>query len=110
MEKSTFIETFGDSPAIRVLDFLLTGAEFDYPIKQIAQEINAGWTTVENAIAQLVKVGIVKQTRELGKAKMFKIDKENPYAKALLKLDLELAIIAAESVMKEEQTITPQPR
>lgn len=102
-EKSTFIQTFGDSPAIRVLDFLLTGAEFDYPIKQIANEVSAGWTTVENVIAELIKIGIVEETRELGKAKMFKINKENPYAKALLKLDLELAMIAATQIESEEK-------
>ena len=95
MEKSTFVQVFGDSPEIRVLDFLLTFNEFDYPIKQIAREIEAGWTTVEEIISSLIKRGIVKETRTFGKARMFALDRENPFSKLLLKLDLELARISA---------------
>jgi len=101
-EKSTFVQVFGESAEIRVLDFLLTFNEFDYPIKQIAREIEAGWTTVEEVIKSLVKRGIVKETRTFGKARMFVIDKENPFSKILLKLDLELAkIVANQRLIKE---------
>ncbi len=96
MEKSSFIEVFGDSPEIRVLDFFLTFSEFDYPIKQVAKEIEAGWTTVENSVKALIKKGILKETREFGKAKLFALDKENNIAKALLKIDLELSFALAE--------------
>ncbi len=98
MEKSTFIEVFGDSPSTRVLDFLLTFNEFDYSIKQIAGEIEAGWTTVEEIIRALLKKRIVKETREVGKAKMYMLDKANPTVKVLLKVDLDLAKAAAKEL------------
>jgi len=44
----------------------------------------------------LVKKGILKETREFGKAKLFALDKENKIAKALLKIDLELSFALAE--------------
>lgn len=95
MEKSSFIEIFGDSPEIRVLDFFLTFSEFDYPIKQVAKETDAGWTTVESAVKALVKKGVLKETRELGKAKLYALNKESKITRALLKIDLELSFALA---------------
>lgn len=97
MEKSAFVGVFGDSPAIRVLDFFLTFSEFDYPIKQVAKEVEAGWTTVESAVKLLVKKGILKETRELGKARMYALNKESKIAKVLLKLDLEISFALVEN-------------
>ncbi len=104
MDKSTFVEVFGDSPAIRVLDFFLTFSEFDYPIKQVAQEIEAGWETVESVVRALIKKGIVRETRAFGRAKMFALNKESKIARTLLKLDLELSLAVAEA--KEAIQIT----
>ena len=94
--KSILAEVLGDSPEIRVLDFLLTFNEFDYTIKQIAREVEAGWTTVEEVIKSLVERGIAKETRTFGRARMFALNRENPFSKLLLKLDLELAKIVAQ--------------
>jgi len=96
MEESSFIETFGTSPTVRVLDFFLTFIHFDYPIKQIAKEIEAGWTTVEEIVRNLLKAGILKETRKTGKSQMYALNRENTTVKVLLKLDFELSKAAAE--------------
>ncbi|MBI2080013.1 hypothetical protein HYT84_04560 [Candidatus Micrarchaeota archaeon] len=39
-EKSGFIKLFGDYPAVRVIDFLITFREYDYPLTEIAENSN----------------------------------------------------------------------
>lgn len=36
-DNSIFVEVFGTSPIIKALDFLITFADFDYPLTEIAK-------------------------------------------------------------------------
>ena len=36
--KSLFLEQFGDTPQLRVIDFLIENHFFDYPMTEIARE------------------------------------------------------------------------
>jgi len=79
MEKmSVFLETFGTSPINRVLDFLIIHEEFDYSMTDIAKFSGVGYATLKLFWKSLVERGIVISTREIGKAKMFKLNFENP--------------------------------
>ena len=86
MEDTTiFRETLGDTPVIRVLDFLIEGRGLDYSLSDIAENSNIGWTTLHRIWAGLLKTGMVKPTREIGRAKLFKLNEENPAVKELTK-------------------------
>ena len=76
--KSVFLETFGDSPTNRVLDFLIVFNSFDYSIADISENAGVGYSTLKILIKELVKRKIVVQTRISGKNKMYKLNKENP--------------------------------
>ena len=76
--KSVFLEIFGDTPLIRVLDFLIVHEEFDYSMKDIAKFSGVGYSTLKLFWNRLEKNRIVKQTRKVGKAKMFQLDLTNP--------------------------------
>lgn len=87
MEETTiFRETLGDTPVIRVLDFLIEGRGLDYSLSDIAENSNIGWTTLHRIWGKLLKNGMVKPTREIGRAKLFKLNEENPAVKELIKL------------------------
>ena len=43
-ETTIFREALGDSPVIRVLDFLIEGRGLDYSLTDIAENANIGWT------------------------------------------------------------------
>ena len=87
MEEITiFRETLGDSPVIRVLDFLIEGRGLDYSLSDIAENANIGWTTLHRIWDKLLKLGIVKPTREIGRAKLFKLNEENSAVKHLIKV------------------------
>src|SRR3990167_11435139 len=86
INRTIFRETLGDSPIIRVLDFLLDGRGLDYSLSDIAENSNIGWTTLHRIWDKMLKSGIVKPTREIGRAKLFKLNEENPAVKDLIKL------------------------
>lgn len=83
-ETTMFIEALGDSPTIRVLDFLIEGRGLDYCLSDIAENSQIGWTTLHRIWGKLCKQEMVKQTREIGRAKLFKINEENPAVKHLI--------------------------
>lgn len=91
MERSSFVLVFGNSPFVRVLDFFLTFEDFDYPIAQIAKETETKWETAEKVIDVLLKRGVVKKTRKLGKAELYSLDKENPLTKLLIDIDMRIS-------------------
>ena len=101
-EKSIFVKTMGDSPVIRVLDFLLEGRDLDYSLTDIAENSNIGWTTLHRIWDDLEKNQIVKHTRIIGRAKMFRLNKEIPTVKQLIKFYDTLLVQSAEKVNKKE--------
>ena len=84
--KSLFLQGYGDNPKLRVMDFLITFQDYDYSMKEIAKNSEIGYTTLKEFWQEFIKRRIVKQTRIVGKAKMFKLNLENPEVKLFIKL------------------------
>ena len=84
-EQSIFLDVVGDSPTMRVLQYLIEGRDFDYTLTDLT---NAGvsWGTLHTIFPKLLKYKIVMQTRAIGRAKLYKINKENPAAKKFIDL------------------------
>jgi len=76
--KTVFLELFGDSPILRVLDFLVVNEDFDYSMTDIARLSGVGYSTLKLFWSRLEEQGIVKNVRTVGKAKMYKLDLSNP--------------------------------
>ncbi len=85
-QKSLFLKAYGNNPKLNVLDFLVTFQEFDYSMKDIAKNAKIGYNTLKLFWKDLVDRKIVVQTRVVGKAKMYKLNKENPEVKEFIKL------------------------
>ncbi|MFT4309372.1 MAG: winged helix-turn-helix domain-containing protein [Candidatus Woesearchaeota archaeon] len=92
MEKNTaFLEVFGDSPVLKVLDFLIVNEDFDYSMTDIANLSGVGYSTLKRFFGKLVEKGIVIKVREVGKAKMYKLNMLNPIVKRFRDLYWETA-------------------
>ena len=89
-EKSIFVEYFGSSPYIKVLDFLIDGQMFDYGMTEVARGAEVGWSAFTAIWAKLLERNIIIQTRTIGNAKLFKLNKKNPFVEKLIKFDWEL--------------------
>lgn len=79
--KTAFLQIFGDSPILRVLDFLIVNEDFDYSMTDIANLSEVGYSTLKLFWTKLEKENIVINTRTVGKAKMYKLNLINPVIK-----------------------------
>lgn len=90
-KKSVFLETFGESPLVKTLDFFLTFPNFDYSKTQVAKEIGISRITMDKVWKNLIKKGVIIKTREIGRAEMYRLNTKNPMVKILIDLDFKLS-------------------
>lgn len=100
--KSFFLMQFGDTPQLRVLDFLITFHFFDYPVTEIAKESNVSYNSLKVFFDDFIKSGIVIKTRKIRKSDYYKLNLENPFVQNLVKLDW---ILTKRNILPEEKVI-----
>lgn len=98
---SVFVEIFGSNPVIKVLDFLITFSNFDYPLTEIAKNSGVSYSTLQTFWYKLEKNQIVVLTRRVGKSDLFKLNTSNPAVKELIKLDWKLTKGAEKTTVLE---------
>lgn len=101
--KSLFLEQFGDTPQLRVIDFMIENHFFDFPLTEIARESNVSYNSLKNFIDNFVETGFFIKTRKIGKSDYFKLNLENSFVQNLLKLDWNLTKSYA---LKNEKPLT----
>ena len=88
MDESLFIRELGiKSPMLKVLDFLMDNESFDYSKTDIAEGIGLSRATLFKAWPKLEELDLITATRTVGRAKMYKLNKQNPIIKKLMELD-----------------------
>jgi len=85
--RSLFIDFMGDSPTIRVLDYLLTERDLDFSITDMAKNAGIGRSSLYRIWDSLIKNKIIIPTRIIGKAKLYTLNKDNPKIKKLIEID-----------------------
>ena len=85
-EKTAFLQIFGDSPVLRVLDFLVVHEEFDYSMSDIAKLAGVGYSTLKLFWPKLENEKVVTPMRSVGKAKMYKLNSESQSVQQFKKL------------------------
>lgn len=85
-ELTLFRELFGDTPKIRVLEYLLEGRELDHSIEDIAEGAGINRVTLFSMWSKLEESEIITHTRGVGKAKLYKINIKNPYVEILIEI------------------------
>ncbi len=85
--KSVFIDFMGDSPTIRVLDYLLTERDLDFSISDMARNAGIGRTTLYRIWGGLINNKIIVPTRTVGKAKLYKLNKDSLKIQKLIEID-----------------------
>jgi predicted transcriptional regulator len=101
-DETLFINFFGTKNSVlKVLDFLIDNEAFDHSKTDIAKGAGISRATLFNIWDILVKNGIVTATREVGRAKMYKLDKANPIVKKFMELDDAISDFYAPQIKKE---------
>ena len=84
--KTIFTKAIGNTPKIKVLEFLIEGRELDYAVSDIAEGAGIGRTTLFRIWDDFAELGIVKPTRVIGNAKLYKLNVENDFVKKMIDL------------------------
>ncbi|MEK6823743.1 MAG: hypothetical protein AABY06_01795, partial [Nanoarchaeota archaeon] len=84
--KSFFLMQFGDTPQLRVLDFLIGNHFFDFPMTEIAKESNVSYNSIIIFFQNFIKSGILVKTRKVGKSDYYKLNLDNHFVIDLIKL------------------------
>ncbi len=100
-EESIFLDYVGDTPRMRILQYLIEGRDFDYTLTDM---LNAGvsWGTLNTLVPTLLELGIVIKTRKIGRATLYKVNKDNVAIRQLIELYSNLLLEKLNLV--EEQT------
>ena len=101
--ESTFIEVFGNNPAMKVIDFLISFQMFDYPLTEIAKNSEVSYSTLQTFWEKLERNNIVIKTRRIGKSNLYKLNTQNPAVQQLIKLDWNLT---SGNLQNQEQIIS----
>ena len=99
--KTLFLEQFGDTPQLRVLDFLMENYMFDYPMTEIARESNVSYNSLKIFFDKFIENGILIKTRKIGKSDYYQLNMENLFIKRLMQLDW---ILMKSDALKENNT------
>ena len=101
-DKTIFLRIFGDSPILRVLDFLIVNDDFDYSMTNIAELSGVGYATLKLFWQELEKNEIVIKTRDVGKAKLYKLNDKNVVVKKFKELYWETVRQKVNAGIKEK--------
>ncbi len=85
-KKSLFVGFMGDSPMIKVLDYLLTERELDFSITDMAENAGIGRATLYRIWDSLIENEIILHTRDIGKAKLYKLNTKNEKIKKMIEI------------------------
>ncbi len=91
--KHIFIRILGDTPKIRILNYLIRVRGLDFSMSDIARNSNVGWATLSRMWKELVELKVVTMTRKVGRAKLYTLNEENPAVIKLVEVYRKLLIL-----------------
>lgn len=102
MEDKTILrETFGESPIIRTIDFLMDNPLFDYSKEEMIKNLGISKATFYKYFPLLESNDILEFTRKVGKSKMYKLNGKSEVVKKLRELVWALGIRAMEKAAEQ---------
>ena len=103
--KTIFLQIFGESPILKVLDFLIVNEDFDYSMTDIANYSGIGYSTLKLFWRKLEENNIIKQTRVVGRAKMYTLNFDSPIAKKFRDFYWEITKQSIRDEVKEKELV-----
>jgi len=86
-EESIFIEVLGNSPILKIMDYLIESRLFDCSKKDIIEGTGIGRATFFKYWKNLERLEIVVSTRKFGKTSLYKLNEDNKVVKLLMAID-----------------------
>lgn len=96
--QSLLLKTLGDSPKLRIIDFFLDNPLFDFTKKEVIEALGMSKQTFYKHFPDIEKYGVVKVSRKIGKATLYKINLESPLVKMLREYEMQISLQIAEKI------------
>lgn len=106
---SAFLTLEGNTVKNRLWNFLILHSEFDYSMKDIAKFSEVSYTALKEIWKEFIQRNIVVHTRDVGKAKMYTLNRENPQVEKFVTYYWSVvdSIINEKKEMRKEAVILP---
>jgi len=98
----------GTAPA-KILDFLTVFRDYDYSKMDIAKNSGVSFRHALREIKKLENLNLIKQTRTVGHAQMYRLNTGNPTAQLLAKLALQLASTEIDQEQSRQEKAKEKP-
>ena len=85
--KSYFIELFGNSPQVKVLDFFIDNHWDAWSMVEISKETKTGYSTLKILLPKMVKKNFLKIKKKVGKMNFYELNLKNPIILKLVQFD-----------------------
>jgi len=94
--QSILLKTLGDSPKLRIIDFFIDNPLFDFTKKEVIETLGMSKQTFYKYFKDIEEYGIVKVSRHIGKAKLYKMNPEHPLVGMLREYETKVSLQIAE--------------
>lgn len=98
--QSILLEVLGDSPKLRIIDFFMDNPFFDFTKKEVIEALGMSKQTFYKYFKDLEKYEVVVPSRKIGRATLYKINKDHPLVKRLEEIVNEISLKIAEEAKK----------
>ncbi|MGQ9468349.1 MAG: ArsR/SmtB family transcription factor [Nitrososphaerales archaeon] len=106
MGDTILLKAFGYSPKLRILDIFLTCPYFDFSKEELVKELGMSKQTLYKNFKDLEELGIVKVSRKIGRATLYRINREHPLVKRLDEMVNEVSLqIADQEVQRQAKSV-----
>ena len=103
---SIFLKKQGGTPLNKMLDFLIIHQEFDYSLKDIAEHSGVGYSTLKKMKKKLIQNGWIIYTRNVGIAKMYKLNRNNSMVVAFIPFYRAVVDAEVEKIVNPKQKMS----
>ena len=100
---SLFVQNLGESPFIKIIDFLLDNYIFDFTKSDIARETGISRVTLDKFFNILIKQGIIFKTKKIGMAEIYRLNTNSEIVKAINNLEM---VMIKNKYLKQKQSIS----
>ena len=104
MPESVFLKKEGFTPKNKVLDFLIITQDFDYSLKDIAENAGISYPCMKQLKKELVKNKWITLTRKVGRAQMYKLNLKSKKVQKFIEFFWSVVNEEVEKHLRKEKT------
>ena len=105
--ETILMKMFGNSPKLRILDIFLDNPYFDFSKSEVVRELGMSKQTFYKCFKDLEELGMIKFSRNIGRATMYRINSEHPLIRRLDEIVNEVSLQIAEKEKVKMQKPIP---